>query len=111
MCMIRRSLLAAAATAVLASSGASAMPLASFKSLESQDQLAQQVRLVCSPSGRRCYQTGPRYRTVRRYGPSYRYYGESPSYAPSYGYGSGYGYGGYGGYGYRRPGVTFGLGW
>jgi len=109
MCMIRRSLLAAAATVVLASSGASAMPMASFKSLETQDQLAQQVRLVCTPSGR-CYRTGPRYRTVRRYGPSY--YGGS-YYAPSYGYGSGYGYGGYGygGYGYRRPGVTFGLGW
>jgi hypothetical protein len=105
MCMIRNSLLAAAATVVLASSGASAMPMASFKSLESQD-MAQQVRLVCSPSGR-CYRTGPRYRTVRRYGPSYGYYG-APAYAPSYGYGSGYGYGGYG---YRRPGVTFGLGW
>ena len=107
MCMIRRSLLAAAATAVLAGSGASAMPMASFKGLESQDQLAQQVRLVCSPSGR-CYRTGPRYRTVRRYGPSYRYYGGAPYYAPSYGYGAGYGYGGYG---YRRPGVTFGFGW
>jgi hypothetical protein len=84
------------------------MPMASFKSLESPD-LAQQVRLVCTPSGR-CYRTGPRYRVVRRYGPSYGYYG-APAYGPSYGYGSGYGYGGYGGYGYRRPGVTFGLGW
>jgi hypothetical protein len=99
MTNVARTLLLAAGLVGLGTVGASATPVGGVAVVGSDDNLVQEVRLVCDQFGRcfhrRGYYEGPAYPYVRPYyGYDRGYYG--------YGYAPGYGYGG--------PGVGFGFG-
>jgi hypothetical protein len=85
----RLPLLAAVAMGALAGAftirSAGAMPFSSNNSAVQGESLVQDVRVVCNRNGN-CWNTGPRYRSVRRsYAPGY--YGRPGYYAePRYGY-------------------------
>jgi hypothetical protein len=98
-------LLAAAATGF--AGGASAMPMSNLAAAATaNDELKQDVRVVCDRSGR-CYNTR---RHLYREDYSYNNYGYAPyaheyNYAPRAYYGSPYGY-----YGGPGIGLSFGFG-